>query len=143
MRALTEAKELGIKIAEAHRELSDLNAIARVPGESLDLGTVLGFYLDNTLEVMKGNIVDILQMDKERQVLCDRVHHIIILSSCHGYSVVTACIRVSFPFLVLTLPSAGAKIKFHNYELPLYPVYPASVLTVLKNVLMPLSKSVS
>lgn len=74
MRDVTEAKELELKIAEAHRELSALNAIASVVSKSLDLDTVLRSALDKTLEIMKLDIGGILLLDEEKQMMCYRVH---------------------------------------------------------------------
>ncbi len=75
MRDVTEAKELELKIAEAHRDLLALNTIASVVSQSLDLDTVLSSALDKTLEIMKANTGGILLWDEERQRLCYRVHH--------------------------------------------------------------------
>ncbi len=75
MRDVTEAKELEAKIAEAHRNLLALNAIATVVSRSLDLDTILGGALDKTLEIMKVNTGGILLLDEESQMLCYRVHH--------------------------------------------------------------------
>ncbi|HEY82370.1 MAG TPA: GAF domain-containing protein [Dehalococcoidia bacterium] len=75
MRDVTEAKETEMKLAEAHRSLLALNAIATVVGQSLDLDTVLSNALDKTLEIMKVNTGGILLWDEERELLCYRVHH--------------------------------------------------------------------
>ncbi len=74
MRDATEAKELELRIAQAHEDLSALNAIASVVSQSLDLDTVLGSALDKTLEIMKESTGGILLWDEEKQVLCYRVH---------------------------------------------------------------------
>lgn len=74
MRDVTEAKELELKIAEAHRNLLALNAIASVLSQSLDLDTVLNSALDKTLEIMKVSTGGILLPDEEKQMLCYRVH---------------------------------------------------------------------
>ncbi len=75
MRDVTEAKELELEVAEAHRSLLALNAIAIVVSQSLDLDTVLGNALAKTLEIMKATTGGILLWDEERQMLCYRVHH--------------------------------------------------------------------
>ncbi len=75
MRDVTEAKDMELKIAEAHRELSALNAIATVVSQSLDLDTVLSSALDKTLELMDRNTGGILLWDEEKQMLCYRVYH--------------------------------------------------------------------
>lgn len=72
---VTETKELELKIAKVHRDLSALNAIASVVTQSLDLDTVLSSALDKTLEIMKRSTGGILLWDEERQMLCYRVHH--------------------------------------------------------------------
>ncbi len=74
MRDVTEAKEMELKVAEAHQNLLALNTIATVVSQSLDLDTILGSALDKTLEIMKANIGGILLLDEERQMLCYRVH---------------------------------------------------------------------
>jgi PAS domain S-box-containing protein len=73
MRDVTEAKELELKIAEAHQNLLALNTIATVVSQSLDLDTILSSALDKTLEIMKGNIGGILLLDEEKRMLCYRV----------------------------------------------------------------------
>lgn len=75
MRDVTEAKELELKIAEAHRSLLALNTIATAVSQSLDLDTVLSSALDKTLEIMNRNTGGILLWDEERRMLCYRVHH--------------------------------------------------------------------
>ncbi len=75
MRDVTEAKEMEMKIAEAHRELSALNTIATVVSQSLDLDTILSSALDKTLELMDRNTGGILLWDEEKQMLCYRVYH--------------------------------------------------------------------
>ena len=75
MRDVTEAKELELKIAEAHRNLLALNTIANVVSQSLDLDTVLSSALDKILEIMKVNTGGILLLNEEKQMLCYRVHH--------------------------------------------------------------------
>ncbi len=75
MRDVTEAKELELKITEAHRSLLALNTIASVVSQSLDLDTVLSNALDRTLEILKVSTGGILLLDKERQRLCYKVHH--------------------------------------------------------------------
>ncbi len=74
IRDVTEAKEMELKIAEAHQNLLALNTIATVVSQSLDLDTVLSSALDKTLEIMKGNVGGILLLDEDRQILCYRVH---------------------------------------------------------------------
>ena len=74
MRDVTEARELELETAEAHRYLSALNSVASVVSQSLDLDTVLSNALDKTLEIMKGEIGGILLLYKERQMLCYRVY---------------------------------------------------------------------
>ncbi len=75
MRDVTEAKELEMKIAEAHRYLSALNTVASVVTQSLDLDTVLTSALDKTLEIMRQDTGGILLLDETKQQLCYRVHH--------------------------------------------------------------------
>ncbi len=72
---VTEAKELELKIAEAHRKILALNTITSVVSQSLDLDTVLSNALKKTLEIMEVNIGGILLPDEERQILYYRVHH--------------------------------------------------------------------
>ena len=74
LRDVTEAKEMESKIAEAHRNLLALNAIASVVSQSLDLDTVLSNALNKTLEIMEVNTGGILLWDEERQKLCYRVY---------------------------------------------------------------------
>ena len=75
LRDVTETKELELKIAKAHENLSALNTIAGVVSQSLDLDTVLSNALASTLEMMKANTGGILLLDEETQLLCYRVHH--------------------------------------------------------------------
>jgi len=75
MRDVTEAKQMELQIAEAHRSLLALNSIASVVSQSLDLDTVLRSALNKTLEIMKVDTGGILLWDEERQMLCYRVHH--------------------------------------------------------------------
>jgi len=75
IRDVTETKELELKIAKAHQNLSALNTIAGVVSQSLDLDTVLSNALDNTLAIMKANTGGILLLDEERKLLCYRVYH--------------------------------------------------------------------
>ena len=75
LRDVTEAKQMELKIAEAHRSLLALNTIASVVSQSLDLDTVLRSALDKTLEIMKVDTGGILLWDEERQMLCYRVYH--------------------------------------------------------------------
>ncbi len=75
IRDVTEAKELEMKIAEAHRNLSAMNAIANVVSQSLDLDTILSSALNKTLEIMKTNRGGILLWDEEKQLLRYRVYH--------------------------------------------------------------------
>ncbi len=74
MRDVTEIKELELQTAKAHEDLSALNTITSAVSQSLDLDTVLNSALDKTLEIMTANIGGILLLDKERQMLCYRVH---------------------------------------------------------------------
>ena len=74
MRDVTETKELELKIARAHEDLSALNAIAGVVTQSLDLDTVLGGALDKTLEIMGRSTGGILLLNEENKMLCYRVH---------------------------------------------------------------------
>jgi len=75
MRDVTETKELELKIAKAHENLSALNTIASVVSQSLDLDTVLSSALDKTLEIIKANTGGILLLDEEKKLLCYRVYH--------------------------------------------------------------------
>lgn len=74
MRDVTAAKELELKIIEAHQNLLALNTIATAVSQSLDLDTVLNTALEKTLEIMKLNTGCILLWDEAKQVLCYRVH---------------------------------------------------------------------
>ncbi len=74
MRDVTETKQMELKIAKAHADLSALNAIANVVTQSLDLDTVLNSALDKTLEIMQRSMGGILLLDKEGQMLCYRVY---------------------------------------------------------------------
>ena len=75
MRDVTKAKEMELKITEAHRNLTALNTIASKVSQSLDLDTVLSSALDKTLEIMRVKTGGILLWDEEKQMLCYRVHH--------------------------------------------------------------------
>ena len=74
MRDVTEARELELRVAKAHRDLVALNIITSVVSQSLDLDTVLSSALDKTLEIMEASTGGILLFDEERQMLCYRVH---------------------------------------------------------------------
>jgi PAS domain S-box-containing protein len=74
MRDVTETKELELRIARAHEDLSALNAIAGVVTQSLNLDTVLSSALDKTLEIMRKNTGGILLLNTENKMLCYRVH---------------------------------------------------------------------
>jgi PAS domain S-box-containing protein len=74
MRDITAAKELELKITEAHQNLLALNTIAIAVSQSLDLDTVLNTALKKTLEIMKLNTGCILLWDEARQSLCYKVH---------------------------------------------------------------------
>ncbi len=74
MRDVTEAKELELKISEAHRNLLALNTVASVVSQSLDMDAVLSSALDKTLEIMKMGTGGILLLDEESKMLYYRVH---------------------------------------------------------------------
>ena len=74
IRDVTEAKDLELKIAEAHRKILALNTITGVVSQSLDLDTVLRNALNKTLEIMEANIGGILLLDEEKNILYYRVH---------------------------------------------------------------------
>lgn len=74
MRDITAAKELELKITEAHQNLLALNTIAIAVSQSLDLDTVLDTALKKTLEIMKLNTGCILLWDEARQSLCYKVY---------------------------------------------------------------------
>ncbi len=74
MRDVTEAKELDLKIAEAHKNLLALNTITNVVSRSLDLDAILANALEKTLEIMDVKIGGILLWDEEKQMLCYQVH---------------------------------------------------------------------
>ena len=75
MRDVTEAKEMSLKVAEANRTLSALNAIAGVVSQSLDLDSILSNALDKMLEVMDADTGGILLWNEEKQMMCYQIHH--------------------------------------------------------------------
>jgi PAS domain S-box-containing protein len=74
MRDVTDAKKLELEVAEAHRYLSAMNAVAGVVNQSLELDTVLSSALDKTLQIMRQDTGGILLIDQTSQMLCYRVH---------------------------------------------------------------------
>ncbi len=74
MRDVTEAKELELQIAEAHRGLLALNSISTALSQPMDLDTILSTALDKTLEIVNVKIGGIMLLDKDSQVLRYRVY---------------------------------------------------------------------
>ncbi|MFC1873987.1 GAF domain-containing protein [Chloroflexota bacterium] len=74
MRDVTEAKELELQIAEAHRSLLALNSISTALSLPLDLDTILSTALDKTMEIVNVEIGGIMLLDKASQVLRYRVY---------------------------------------------------------------------
>lgn len=75
IRDVTEMKEMELRLTEAYRELSALNAIASIVSRSLDLDEILTSALEKTLELMNRSTGGILLWDEEKQMLCYRVYH--------------------------------------------------------------------
>jgi len=74
LRDVTEAREMELKIAEAHRDLLTLNDITNVVSQSLDMETVLSNALDRTLKVLKAEGGGILLHEVDAKSLRYRVH---------------------------------------------------------------------